>query len=211
MDELEANLAEVARFLRFNPAGVAVEYYKYRDTDDVRANGPCPNGWHSCTNQSMIHTGAQQAMQHELLHAYAASVGYPSNVYQEGLAEMFNCTAMAGPDPPGVSWQDVAAVASGSEQPEHGGIGTNAYYVAATFFVRHLVDRFGAGAFMAFYASGSTNRSSVEQFGTEFEAAFGVPIDGVWADAHAGLPDFGWPYLCLCGQPAALGQTRVFD
>jgi len=213
MERLEANLAAVAGVLSIDPDQVHVEYYKYRDTEDVSANGPCPNGLRSCADGATIHTGALQAFQHELIHAYVAHVGTPSNVYQEGLAEMFNCSAMAGPDPPLVSWRDVADVAGrpAGAEPQPGEIGTTAYYSASTFLVRRTIDRFGVGAFMDFYATGSANRSSTDRFGEEFQAAFGEPLDAAWADLQSQATAFGWPYLCPCDSPTALGEPVMFD
>jgi hypothetical protein len=211
MDRLEANLAAVAGVLGIDIEHVHVDYYKYRDVDDIDANGSCPKGWRSCANGSTIHTGALQAFQHELVHAYVARLGTPSNVYQEGLAEMFDCRAMAGPDAPTVSWQDLADVASRPPTPNPQGIGPTAYYSAATFLVRRTIDRFGVEAFMNFYDQGSTNRSTVDQFGAEYQAAFGVPIDTIWDELRSQPTSFGWPFLCPCGAPAATGETVTFD
>src|SRR5262249_17386928 len=141
LDRLEANLGTVARMLGLDPAKVSVDYYKYRDDDDSRTNGPCPNDWDACTGGTAIHTGVQ-AFQHELIHAYVAHLGQPNNVFQEGLAELFNCDGLAGPSPPGVSWQEVAMVAHQPPSAESGPISRTAYYAAATFLVRRLIDRF---------------------------------------------------------------------
>jgi hypothetical protein len=213
MERLEANLAAVAGVLGIDPDRVQVEYYKYLDAEDVRVNGPCPNGLRACAGGATIHTSDLQAHQHELVHAYVAHVGRPSNVYQEGLAEMFNCDAMAGPDPPVVSWRDVADVAGreAGAEPAPGEISATAYYSASMFLVRRTIDRFGASAFMNFYATGSTNRASTEQFGDEYQAAFGEPLDAAWADLQSPARDFGWPFLCPCGAPTAIGETVTFD
>jgi hypothetical protein len=211
MERLEANLAAVASMLGINTDRVHVDYYKYRDIEDLHANGSCPRGWHSCANGPKIHTGVLQASQHELVHAYVGGLGTPSNVYQEGLAEIFDCSAMAGPSPPTVSWQDVADVASRPASPTPQGIGTTAYYSAATFLVRRTIDRFGMEAFMRFYDAGSLNRATVEQFGAEYQAAFGVSIDAVWDDLASPPTSFGWPYLCPCGAPTAIGEPITFD
>jgi hypothetical protein len=64
---------------------------------------------------------------------------------------------------------------------------------------------------MDFYAGGSTNRSSIEQFGDEYQAAFGEPLDAAWADLQSQATDFGWPYLCPCDSPSAIGERVTFD
>ena len=55
LTQLEDNLTAVARLLDFDPAAVSIDYYKYRDPADLRANGPCPEGWGACAGGSTIH------------------------------------------------------------------------------------------------------------------------------------------------------------
>jgi hypothetical protein len=208
LTRLEDNLAAVSQLLGFDPDAVSIDYYKYRDAADLRANGPCPGGWSACARGSTLHSSIQ-AHQHELIHGYVSHVGAPSNVYQEGLAEIFNCTAQAGPSPPGVSATAVATRAGAGADTDS--IGDTDYYSAATFFVRYLIDQFGAQRFMQFYGTQSTHQSTIEVFRAEFETGFGLPLDDAWAQAFSPATAFGWPYLCLCAESTPSLEQIDFD
>jgi len=190
----EAHLTSTLGYLRLDwPAGKKIDYYRYRDFEDITASSPCAQAHERCADasggQGVVYTFLSLD-QHELVHAYLAHVGFPNVIYAEGIADLFRCdsAAHARVSVQPSSWRrDLFSTKDGVWQS----------YPQASVLVRYLVERFGAERFLEAYAR-SKHGLGPDQFGAEFEQLFGTSLDEVWAEAGASRFASDVRAICAC-------------
>jgi hypothetical protein len=182
LDYLEGNAALIAR----EKLGLAsgswgpVHYFKYRDEADLIANGPCPGGASAC-NMHYLDSGRIEVHspgavdEHELVHAYAFSLGYPPPLLTEGLAVALSCSPDAEAfdgstrvDLP-ASWTDVYDF-SGADAHQ---------YLRAGMFTTWLIDHVGYGRVLDLYRA-LTNGTDAPSFAATFQTIIGMSPDDAW-------------------------------
>jgi hypothetical protein len=172
-------------------AAPPIQYFKFRDTDDLRGSGGCAYG--GCTDGTRVKT-SKAFDPHELIHAYlGAHSAPPPPLFAEGAAVAFSCDWDGLPVPAMVpGWRDLLAPVARSPQ-------FYSLYPLAGQLVRHLVSQYGIDKFMGFYRSVAGDLTA-DVVAARFTAAFGVALDDVWSQAAG--PDRP---ICLywweCNQP----------
>jgi hypothetical protein len=194
LESAEAHLHSTLAYLMLAwPPGRKVDYYRYRDQQDVSASNPCGGGHAACaeanSGRATLHTW-RALDRHELVHAYLAHVGFPHAVYAEGIAELFRCDSVPDTLPaPSPDWQAELLRAV----PGH----SLASYRPASIFVRFLLDRFGPERFVTAYRR-SRFGADAAGFAREFQELFDMDLAQAWAEARqVNYPD-GVRTLCGC-------------
>lgn len=175
LDTLEAHFAALTSYLGIEPGEVGmIDYYKFRDEDDLFANGDCRTAEGVACH---VHGGGirshRKVDQHELIHAYTAHLGHPEPLLAEGLAQVLSCSHVNI----GVSAHDWRSAIEDDED----------VYNAGAWFVNRLLVEYGPESFVRWYAR-VPSRDSSEAFRSEFEAAYGLSLDGEYNAALANTP-----------------------
>ena len=169
-----------------------VDYYKFIDEADYKANSECPSNSGSCTRETSIRSW-RTLEKHELIHAYLASLGRPPEFFVEGVA-----TALACPEPevPLVEpkpWQELVTLAPSDPSIRE--------YVYGGWFVGYLLHRYSPDQFLTFYTALNDIGASAAEIATTFEASFGETIDSVWSASLASSYNTRCVNLWKCSGP----------
>ena len=136
------------------------------DLDPTKLPTGCAIGKHAY--------GMAEAIEHELVHAYASALGHPSPLFTEGLAVSLSCRPdpswYAGGAPPG-DWRFFLRVQE-----------MNAWQSA---FVSYLLDSFGPEPFVRLYRALSFDASETDVADT-FQRVYGESIDTAWSAMLSG-------------------------
>jgi len=171
-------------------AGETIDYYKFRDFDDLRQNGPCPNGSGNVQCQHGHGIWATELMQqHELIHAYLAPRGRTAGFLNEGLAEALSC-GFGQHLPTGIPLADLVAW-TGS---------MSALYDESSLFVAYLLELAGPSAFLALRDQLSPV-ANLDQVRAAFQAVYGASADDLYAAAQTPGPSAGCIRLWECAGP----------
>jgi hypothetical protein len=184
MDRLEAHRAEFEA--RFGIESPLVDYYLFKDDNDLIARSPCPD--RDCTSGSSLFTSVP-FHEHELVHVLLSAVGRPALIVSEGIAQHAACiqTHLAAPVPP-VSWPEVAGVSNNSTSVYNFGQRLTAWMLAAR----------GPAAFISFYGK-SLPTLDPALFALQFETFWGRRIGDVAVELN---DDRYEGSSCPCGAPA---------
>jgi len=190
---------------RLSSAAAPIEYFKFRDSEDLRQKGGCPYG--GCTNGTRVRS-TRTFDAHELIHAYlgADSVA-PAPLFAEGAAVAFSCDWDGLPAPAVIpDWRELLDPRPGSPQFLF-------LYPLAGQLVSHLVATHGLERFVPFYRS-IAGEIPADVVASKFLAAFGVALDEVWPQATPaekpiclGLWECSQPAIVLDGNPTSVALT----
>jgi hypothetical protein len=86
VDQLEAHLQEISRYLGLAWTGGPIDYYKFRDHEDFHANSGCHPSATACAKPTDVRS-TRALDGHELIHVYTGPLGHPPAFFEEGLAE----------------------------------------------------------------------------------------------------------------------------
>ena len=153
-------------------------YSKARDDGELLDQKWCPGTSGGCTTGTDVRSYLLFD-KHELIHAYLAeTMPPPVPLFAEGAAVAFSCDAggLTGPDPP-PAWRNVL-------DPPSGDPGWYSLYPTGGRLVSLLFTRFGAHAFIRFYAAIGM-LTDPDAIAEKFQSTFGTTLDDVWADAAA--------------------------
>jgi hypothetical protein len=186
MDRLEARREEFDTW--FGIDSPLVDYYLFKDNDDLVANSPCPD--RACaSSDSTIYTSAP-LHEHELVHALLFGVGNPAPIVAEGIAQHVACVQPNfAAHVSYVPWQKVARV-SGKES-------TDVYNFGQRLTAWMLAER-GPKAFISFYGR-SLPTLDPALFAVQFESFWGRRIGDVAAELD---DDRFQGSSCPCTAPA---------
>ena len=110
LQQLEPHFELMHAYLGFPwPKDGKVDYYKFLDSFDYQNNAECPAQSGSCTDGSSVFS-YYTLMEHELIHAYLAPMGYPPRFFMEGIAVALACEQPYVTLGKVASWRDVVAL-----------------------------------------------------------------------------------------------------
>ena len=207
VDQLEAHLQAVTGYLGLTWQGGAINYYKFRDNDDLRRNAGCGDLSSGCLISTLDVRSAVALHDHELIHAYMSPLGRPPALFEEGIAEALAPEGRYFWGFTEWNWRDILAtphVANAPPDPDT--------YSAGGWFVTYLLRQFEPGPFLSFYsAAGQTTNVSATEIATHFKNAYGRDLDDVWSEAKTNAPFlFGVPvWDCASAKPMVLGGDAV--
>jgi hypothetical protein len=174
-------------------AGWKVDYYKFRDEQDLQGNATCPDGFNCAWGQ---HVESKLLFdEHELVHAYLTDTAVPPLMFVEGLAQAVACRTERTSFPR-VSLDELLVW-----RPDGRAFrGPGHYYDTAAGFVGHLWKKYGAQRFMRLYRALPRNAGHAVISQT-FVDVLGVTVDEAWAEAFAVVdPQGGCIPLWACAQ-----------
>jgi hypothetical protein len=181
-----------------------ITYYWY--TQDHVSNG-CDNVHEGgCMKEDEMEIDAPTLPDaHELNHAYAylRARRDPIPFLAEGMAEAVGC----GPEQPARALTDDGWRAGVAALPP-----SDQVYGQGGLFVRYLIRTYGIDLYLRYYEQ-SPERRDPALFGANFQSFWGVPLDDVWAAAHA-EPEAGQAdeKICPCSLSALVpGGAPVDD
>lgn len=186
---LEEHLALLRSTLGFDwPSGYVIDYYKFVDAADFADNAPCPKGSSGCSSGANIYT-PELFEQHELVHAYVWPVADPPVVVAEGAAVALSCSHPL-PSVPTLTLDEALQASDALSDPR--------VYETGGRFARFLFDRYGAAAFMSFYASVAQagKKPSSEAFDAALRAVYGLGADQLWVDMLVTQASCAQPFAC---------------
>lgn len=181
------------------PAGQRVEYFKFADDEDRRANSACDEAV-ACSRGASVQT-AIPFHQHELIHAYLSAAGFPPWILIEGAAVALACQGAIHPRPK-LSWREAMKL-------DRSGARSGELYGAGGWLVGHLLRRFPAMQFVQLYSS-VPHEADADELSRRFEVIYQRPLEEVWAEMIA---EPSRPVLCPweCSRPAMAmdGETPL--
>ena len=174
-------------------------YSKARDDRELIDQAWCPATSAGCTTGTDVRSYLLFD-KHELIHAYLGETMLPPvALFAEGAAVAFSCDAdgLTAPNPP-PAWRDV--LDPPSDDPQWYSV-----YPTGGRLVSRLIMRFGADAFIRFYAAIGT-LTDPDAIAEQFQSSFGATLDDVWAEAAASpiclaLWECSRPIIPLDGTP----------
>jgi len=198
---LETQWADVSTMLHM-PEG-KITYYWYTQDHVGDGCGDVHEG--GCMKEGEMEIDAPTLPDaHELNHAYTylrARRG-PIPFLAEGIAEAIGCAV----EEPARAYTDDGWRAGVVALPP-----SDQVYGQGSLFVRYLIRTYGIDAFLRYYEQ-SPERRDPALFGANFQSFWGVPLDDVWAAAHA-EPEPGQADLkiCPCSLPALVPGGAAVD
>ena len=160
---------------RFNFAASKIDYYKWRTNEATDVQRMC-DGKSARASGTNAYSMAW-AHDHEVIHTLLSPIGYPPQLFVEGVAVVYGCGLSAyrgAPIEAAVDFEHlILSTAWDDDYQPHG----PQNYNAAGSFVRWLLDAHGDAAFLKFYAQAShagdasSRLTFRETFGTSFEEA----------------------------------------
>jgi hypothetical protein len=199
VDQLEAHLQALSSYLGLDWTGGVIDYYKFRDQDDLHASSGCPPAAHACALPADVRS-TRALDGHELIHVYTAPLGRPPALFQEGLA-----TALAPEGrafmAPSQSWREIIA-----SPPLPSGAWPDVDYTGGAWLITYLLRTFGPSPFLAFYRA-MAPADSADEVAARFTDVYGLDLDGVWNQAQIAFPRLsGIPiWECASASPLTLG------
>lgn len=186
------------------PSGV-VDYYKLPSAAAVQALGTCAPGATACAPGETVISN-EPVDRHELVHAYLASLGTPPALFVEGVAKVFSCDPR--PLTPAREAVVRAFTAADLARWPTGTPDLHERYIAASWLVRELIDRFGMEKLRVLYASTPATGDPARIDGA-LRSAYGVSLEHAWEQARAAMRPGG---PCLrpdaCSSP---GTATISD
>jgi hypothetical protein len=167
------------------PDGRAIHYYKFIDRADFVANAPCPEGSGACADQGDVYS-AEVFEQHELVHSYLGSFGSPPALVTEGTAVALACNRAIS-DAPSLSLAEALLI----QEP----LRDTRIYDTGGRLVRFLLDQYGPGPFLRFYAS-LGKHAGLDELDRALLDVFGAGVDDIWAAALATPASCPSPFAC---------------
>jgi len=169
-------------------AAPRIQYYKHPTRSHLLAlTGQNTNGF-ADTSTSTIHT-IWPFEPHEAIHIYTATIGRPTDFFNEGIAVGLSTDPMAGRFVPWWNAQPVDAVVRGLRStgrvPALAAIAATTpfralddqiSYPTAGSFLAFVVDRYGIESTKAFFRSGARD-DEIDRIRTTFQTAFGVGFE----------------------------------
>jgi hypothetical protein len=189
--DLERHRALVFGFLAGGlPEGDPIEYYKFRNTDDLRAEGPCrqSDGVVTQCQRDRRVWSSELFHQHELIHAYTAPRGRTARFLDEGLAESLTC-GLDARSPAGIQLDELISWPDDEKFVER--------QDAASLFVARLLAVGGPGAYLDLSAQLEPGASQ-ERVRTAIEAIYGSNPDELYAASQLSEPGAGCVRLWEC-------------
>jgi hypothetical protein len=202
VDQLEAHLQAVNGYLGLTWQGGVINYYKFRDNNDLSRNAGCGDFAAGCAFGALDVRSTAALHDHELIHAYMSHLGRPPALFEEGIAEALAPDRWTFAADTEWNWRDILAISRVGHarlDPE--------IYSAGGWFVSYLLRYFGPGPFLSFYsASGQTANVSATEIATHFKTAYGRELDDVWSEAKTNAPFLpGVPvWGCASAKPMVL-------
>jgi hypothetical protein len=202
MDRLEAHLQALGDYFGVAWAGGTIDYYKFRDRDDFRANSDCPQSASACATPVGDVRSTRPLDGHELVHIYTRPLGRPPLLLEEGIAEALSPEGRAFMAPE-QSWRDILAV--GPDSPS-----ANLNYTAGAWFVSYLLQQFGPSAFLSFYRAAAPNHAE-EAIAEQFRNVYSLDLDQLWSEAQSSAPTVsGVPvWECASAEPVQTGGAAA--
>lgn len=198
--DLERQRALVLGYLKGIESGARIEYYKFRDDDDLRANGPCDHsdGYATqCQRDHRIWTSAVMH-QHELIHAYMAPRGRTARFLEEGIAETLTC-GLGNHPVAAITFDQLASWANDADPV--------ALQDEASLLVAHLLELAGPEGYLTLREQ-LTADSSVQQIDAALTAVYGGSGEELYAASQNAAPGAGCTRLWECsGTPWDTGTT----
>ena len=186
------------------PGDARIRYYHY--PEDVPIEDPCPDKY-GCYQGYDVHT-YNVLNSHELVHAYAWTLGDAPEFFQEGIAEVLggesDGDSIVNHDAP---LPDMLS----DEQRKNNNIDLD--YAVAGSFTRFLLDRFERERYVTFYR-GLQKEYTYEDISNLFLDVFDVPIETVITDWQLAPEEYrGDNYLELapCGLPTIVIGNGTSD
>lgn len=199
IDTLEKHFDALQRYLGTPwPAGKRIDYFKFRDADDIVENGPCSSLNASCFFAEVGVHSASAFEQHELIHAYVAAYGDKHRLLEEGMANALSCghTVRDKPEPVGLR-EAFSAEAWRTNTRE----GFHALYDSASWFVAWLLNEAGPESFMKWFVASSPS-FGLDEMSASFERIYGSDLQIAWLNAFASRkPDVGCVRIYECESP----------
>ncbi|MEJ7732934.1 MAG: hypothetical protein WKG00_27525 [Polyangiaceae bacterium] len=187
-DWLETYFTAYSQFLGVDlPPPLKILYYRLGSLESVAAFD-CGAVAGACARFPAIYS-TSAVHPHEMVHIAAALLGEPPLLFEEGLAEVLGCRpvedsiGLPGTSAPIESLVETAAF-DGYREADISGA-----YAASKAFVKRLIDRFGADAFLSFYARAPRLglRITIDQV---FREEFGESIDEAFAEWRTQPPGY---------------------
>jgi len=175
LQQLERHFELMHAYLGFPwPRDGKVDYYKFLDLSDYQNNAECPAQSGSCTDGSSVFS-YYTLMEHELIHAYLAPMGYPPRFFMEGAAVALACEQPYVTLGKVASWRDVVALPPSDR---------TGVFIEGPWFVGYLLYRYGPELFISLYDRLNNELASADQIAATFELVYGETLDDVWNAAY---------------------------
>lgn len=176
------------------PDTTVVDYFKFVDQSDLNGNGPCEQGV-ACTDGTRVMTAAA-FHQHELIHAYLFSIGFPPWLFVEGTAVALSCQVPLYGRPAADSWT-TALTADRHD---------TALFAAGGWLVADLLAKHGPEKYLRLYAD-LPHGADANLVASTFQTIYGTTLDDAWAQA---MSRDTAPPSCLweCAQPPLNGSAN---
>jgi hypothetical protein len=202
VDQLEAHLQAINNYLGLTWTGGVIDYYKFRDAEDLHANSDCGPTASGCASHDV--RSARPLDGHELVHVYASSFGDPPALFAEGIAEALSPQGRPFPAP-ARGWRDVLVVPSNDD-----GSLADINYWAGGWFVTYLLRKAGPEPFLAFYKGAALDHSA-DAIARQFQTVYGVSIDDEWSKAQTSAPTLGGVpvWECASAEPLVMEGEAV--
>lgn len=181
-----------------------VRYYKFRDREAYLAAGRCPSGVSGCAEAGAVYS-TRYFHAHEQVHAFATRAwGWSIGLLMEGMAVALSCEpaihlqpGLRPVDAVGeLDWRDLLGL-----QGSDANAGNR--YLAAGFFVTHLVNKYGWESVEVFYRNVPSG-ASVARVEAEFADVFSTSIDQEWDEVMnlPQAPSCNWDWACMATELA---------
>jgi hypothetical protein len=160
MDRLEAHRTEFNTL--FGVANGIIDYYLFRDQEDLTRSSGCPIGTDGVVKQCQDHRKVyafDPFQEHELVHAFLEDTGKPSNPIVEGAAQFAACLR-----------PQTAAAVSLPGDFEHD------YYSLGQRLVAFLMTQGSVSHFVDYYRS-DARATDLNAFAAHFQTFWGQPLD----------------------------------
>lgn len=201
LETLEAHYRSIHEVLGLDSGKRIINYYKYRDAQDLRRYGHCSKTSSSCFFSSLGIETSQALERHELVHAYLSPLGDSHKLLEEGIAEALSCGSELR-TPVDVDWR----VAFSARRWRTADVDElRKLYAAGSWFVAHLLRELGPQRFLRFYSKLQPNEGA-SQAAADFEAVYGLSLAAVWRQALVGEePEGACVYAFECSPFASAG------
>lgn len=175
-DWMEEHFAAHATLFGFSlPEGEKISYFRYADGGDI----PDCKEASGCADGLEVSSGSL-VEEHELIHAYASTIGRPPRFFREGLAVAMSGSS-GGDDLPVNHDAPVEAMLTDADLDAV--VPPPAAFDEAASFTRYLIEKYGVEAYVAMYANldADAERDEVD---AAFEDAFDEELDTIVEDWH---------------------------
>jgi len=186
IERLERSRADVFAYLNLQ-SEAQINYYLFDDQEDLARNSECGSTQDCAVGHDIF--SVSPLLEHELVHAYLADVGFPAAPLREGMAEALGCNRTNLSTAIENDWRRCV-----SEYPTS----DVTIYASDQRFAKNLILQNSPGTVLRYYRISSDTRLP-NLFAKEFMSFWGLSIDDVWAKAlMTGVLEDGVSPICPC-------------